>query len=232
MNKIWMLLIINVLVLSGCATADFDADGKVIMAEFNKFASWVEKNADYDPYGNTLVIEPQELQDRFDLMIQNINEFTSVKYESISTYKRHCNRYVNDWRCERIRSSIRGTGIGYQWQEGALDRYQNFGYVVSQKNVPKGNVNFGSYSVPINLTVGLTGSSMSGSAWLPYYYHNFTIKKNVNAAAKPVDTASPAKATENGDISERLKKLQQLKEQGLINDAEFNQKKKQLLESL
>ncbi|MCG8333365.1 MAG: SHOCT domain-containing protein [Proteobacteria bacterium] len=219
-----------VLIFAGCSSMDVQLDNSVINREFNKFAKWVEKNTNYDPYGNEIHINRQELRARYSDMIRNINYYASVQFSSINTYVSHCNTFEDDWRCVRRDRAITKSQIGDKWRKKALKNFRADGFVVTQKDIPEGNLNFGSFSVPVQLTIGIIGSD-SSTANLAVRKHNFTIKKHVSV---PQSQPKVIKSSTKKELSvaERLKMLKQMLDDGLITEDEFKNKKSKLLEDL
>ena len=219
-----------VLTIVGCTTMDIRLDNSIINREFNKFAKWVEKNTNYDPYGNDVHISKQEIRARYNDMIRNINYNASIQFYSINNFVSHCNRYEDDWRCVKRDKAITGSQIADKWRGKALKNFITDGFVVTQKDIPEGNLNFGSFSVPVQLTIGIIGSD-SSSANLAIRKHNFTIKKHVPV---PQNQPKAVKSSSNKELSvaDKVKMLKQMLDDGLITQDEFNAKKKKLLDDL
>ncbi len=225
-----LLLILAALSLSGCATVNIANDRPIIDREFKKLASWVEINTNYDPYSNQIHVDNSELQSRFKDMRRNINYRASVEYKHLSNdVKETCsNLSAPHWMCKKLRKAIFNSNIQDKWKRQAWKKFLYKSLVITQKGYPEGNVNFGSYTVPVQFSVTLEGFT-PGSMHIPTLTHNFSIKKNVQIPKQEKNTST---ANNGASMLDKLTQLKELKDEGLISEGEFKKLKTRLLKDI
>ena len=90
-------------------------------------------------------------------------------------------------------------------------------------------MNFGSYQVPVTFVVGVTTQD-SMSVSMKFRRHSFYIKKS---GSKQSQASSQVESTKKIlSITDKIKQLKALLDDGLINKDEYNKKKQQLLKDL
>lgn len=230
MTRITALLL--TVLLPACATTQYDkvAVERAIQAEFNSLNEWVQQNTNFDPYSNEVHINEAELRHRYNLMNSNIKD--KLRALGIVTHKfsdKPCKTAQDNWHCYEMAGEINKNGVGEKWRSDALQDAFTRGYTLTQKGYPDGNVNFGSYTVPVFFLTGVNWG-VFGEWHDKINAFNFSIKKNVaTQQSVQMPIADPAAAVPTLDLEQKLKKLQSLKDQGLISEADYAKKKAELL---
>lgn len=230
-----------VIIVSGCANLSYEAEHtseQVISKEDSNIKKWVEQNTQYDPYSNEVHIDSNELNNRFDSMEKRIR--SKIYPLGVSRFVLgqdvvpdiQCKTKSDAPICLWLGNAIDRLNMPSKFNEQAYKQAFSQGYVLVQKDYPVGDLNFGSYKVPV-VFIYYHNYGVINDWNTSVQTYNFDITKNASNTMRQQKPSQ--KLTNENDnspkLAERLQQLKEMNKQGLITDKEYQAKKDQMLKS-
>lgn len=225
MTRILAPALVAFVLATGCASTYDEPVNSALNAAATKGFTRMAKHAAFDPYAATVHAPDRDVAPLWDQTLADLRAAASQAGFTMRTFAEAC-RLDAFGNCDRQQPALRArlveAGVGERWVDNAVKQLREKGWALTQREPAEGDLHHGDYRVPAAFLTQLNFTMENR-----LFQHDFVI------GGKDAPRAAPASAPpKSPDAKERLLKLKQLRDDGVITEEEYNRRRTEIVNSL